>query len=512
LQGFLQSGGALFISGTEIGWHLDAEGVDPWFYNNVLRADYISDDAGTYWVSPASGSIFAGLEPFRFDAAGMYDPDFPDVLTPDSGSIPALVYWGGTGGTAAVQYLDPQNECERLVHFGFPFETIMPQDRPIVMSRIMTFLGACLTLSAAETSIDSPTYGSVHAALPAFAGTAHSEHAFLSSVEVQIQDSSTSEYWNGSVWVTQATWLDAAGLEIWSYPLPASLPDGDYRLRARARTTEGDYDESPAETAFTYDTTPPARTSLIAPTGGATISALPRLSLIWQSAGPDGGSALSYLVDLDGEQYATSSSSYTTTRIAEGPHTWGVQVVDAADNRSDWVTDTFFVSRYHSWLPLTLRGFDEAPPQCADLITNGGFETDAGWLFNPPTGYDTYVTSRSHNGLRSALVGHDTAPYSSVRQQVTLPQGSSAQLRLWLYPISEGSDPDDLHYIWLRDQSWDSHPLELTTSDAREWTPAEYDVSAYLGQTVTIFVGAINDRDGNTASIYVDDIELVVCP
>jgi bacillopeptidase F (M6 metalloprotease family) len=54
--------------------------------------------------------------------------------------------------------------------------------------------------------------------------------------------------------------------------------------------------------------------------------------------------------------------------------------------------------------------------------------------------------------------------------------------------------------------------LELTTSDAREWTPGEFDLSSYLGQTVTVFVGAMNDGDGDTASIYVDDVELEVCP
>jgi hypothetical protein len=510
LQGFVESGGALFVSGTELGWHLDGEGTDPWFYNNVLRADFVRDDAGTYWVSSAPGSIFAGLGLFHFEADGMYKADFPDVLTPINGSSTALVYEGGTGGTAAVQYVNPQNECERLVYFGFPFETVGPEYRPVVMSRIMAFLGACLNPTA-DTSIDSPTYGSAHATLPAFAGTAHSEHVSLSKVEVQIQNSSTGNYWDGSRWVASEAWLEATGLEAWSYPLPASLPDGDYRLRARARTTDGEYDETPAETVFTYDTTPPASTTLITPTGGATISALPELRLIWQSVGPDGGSELSYLVKLDGDQYATFSSFYTTTSIAEGPHTWGVQVVDAADNRSGWVTDDFTVSREHVWLSVVLQAYSGEAPPCSNLIINGGFETDAGWLFNPPEGYDTYVTTRSHSGHRSGLVGHDSAPYSSVRQQIALPEGSSATLRLWLYPISEGNDPDDLHYIWLRDQSQDSHPLELTTSDAREWTPAEYDVSAYLGQTVTIFVGAINDGDSNTASMYVDDVELLVC-
>ncbi|NIR38956.1 MAG: hypothetical protein GWN71_26690, partial [Gammaproteobacteria bacterium] len=78
LADFLEGGGALFLSGTEVGWHLDDQGGDPDFYNQVLRADYAGDDAGTYQVAPASGAIFGGLAPFRFDAPGMYDADYPD--------------------------------------------------------------------------------------------------------------------------------------------------------------------------------------------------------------------------------------------------------------------------------------------------------------------------------------------------------------------------------------------------------------------------------------------------
>ncbi|MFN3763351.1 MAG: hypothetical protein ACK4WK_09155 [Anaerolineae bacterium] len=137
LRAYLEGGGALFISGTEIGWHLDGLGADPDFYRNTLRARYIADDAGTYLVTPTVGSIFAGLPPFRFDAPGMYDPDFPDVISPTAGSVAALEYVGGTGGVAAIQYADG---CSRLVYFAFPFETIDPSARSAVMARVVDFV------------------------------------------------------------------------------------------------------------------------------------------------------------------------------------------------------------------------------------------------------------------------------------------------------------------------------------------------------------------------------------
>jgi len=234
--------------------------------------------------------------------------------------------------------------------------------------------------------------------------------------------------------------------------------------------------------------------------------------LEWAAVAPDGGSALSYQVELDDQAWSAAGSSHAVTQLADGPHTWRVQVQDEAGNASAWSDwGTFSVARHHTWLPLISRNPGGAGP-CSDLVVNGGFEADAAWLFNPESGYETYVTDRFHSGQRSALVGHDAAPYSSVRQGIILPEGSSATLRLWVYPISENNDPDDLHYVWLWDEGGESHPLELTTSDAREWRQGEYDLTPYMGQTVTILVGAINDHDGDTASLYVDDVELLFCP
>jgi hypothetical protein len=507
VRAFLQGDGALFMSGSEIGYHLDYAGADPNFYNTVLHADFAGDDAGTYQVTGVTGSAFDGLS-FSFAAPGMYDAESPDLLHA-YGAQEALKYQGVSLGAAAVQYA---SGCERVVTFGFPFETIWPpSQRTAVMGAVFGFLDECLNPTVTvETSIASPAYGSAHNSLPDFSGSAYAQPALLSHVEVQVQSSASGDYWNGSGWVASATWLYATGAETWSYPLPASMPQGAYHLRARGRATDGSKDDTPAETVFTYDTVAPAPTSLITPTGGVTVTALPNLVLEWATVAPDGGSDISYRVEFDGQAWSAAGSSYTVTQAADGPHTWRVRVQDEAGNASPW-TDwgIFVVSRFHTWLPLVSRGQGGVGP-CSDLVVNGGFETDAGWLFNPESGYETYVTDRFHSGQRSALVGHDAAPYSSVRQQITLPEGSGATLRLWFYPISENNDPDDLHYVWLRDQG--SHPLELATSDAREWRQGEYDLTPFMGQTVTIYVGAVNDGDGDTASLYVDDVELLFCP
>jgi hypothetical protein len=270
----------------------------------------------------------------------------------------------------------------------------------------------------------------------------------------------------------------------------------------------------PAEVVFTYDTTPPAATTLITPTGGVTIAALPGLTLEWQPVGPDGGSPLAYQVALDGQPYTTTESTYTLASIADGPHTWGVQVFDAAGNRSDWVTDTFTVSRFYQRLPIIARNYAAGQAPCSDLLLNGGFESDGGWTLNQLAIYDTAVV---HDGLRSARVGippgePGSALFSSVAQAVTLPSGSNATLYVWTYPIGEGNDLGDYHYIGLRDGSNVYHGLDHWSSDARTWELRIYDLSAYLGQTVTLYIGTRNDGDDDTAAMYVDDVSLVVCP
>jgi len=509
LADFLADGGALFLSGTEIGYHLDDLGADPSFYNTVLRADYVGDDAETYEVAPIPGSIFEGLDPFRFDAPGMYAAEYPDQLAPVDGSLAALTYSSGLGGTAAVQYADG---CERLVYLGFPFETIWPDQRPAVMGRVLDFLGLCLG-PPVDTRIVSPPDGSAFNEVPPFEGTAVvGDGAALDRVEVQVQRASDGSHWTGGGWTGVETWVVATGTEPWSYALPASLQDSGYGLRARAWTTDGYSDTTPAGVVFTYDTVPPASTVLITPTGGITISAAAGVVLVWQPVGPDGGASLAYVVQLDGQPYTTTLSTYAVTDIAEGPHTWGVQVFDAAGNTSDWVMDTFSVSRYRVWLPLVMReGTGER--ECQDVLVNGGFESDVGWMLNQLA---TYNTAQAHSGARSGRAGilpgePGSLVYSSVAQSVVLPAGASATLRLWVHPIGEADDPGDWHYVGLHDQLDAYHALDHWQSDARKWGVRQYDLSSYLGQKVTLYIGTRNDGDDNTAALYVDDVVLEIC-
>lgn len=159
---FLADGGKLFVSGSEIAWDLDNLNNGRLFYNNVLRADYAADDAGTYAAAGVAGSIFDGID-LQFDNGDQtYDVEFPDVITPLGGATAALAYDGGAG-TAAIQYADA-GTGHRLVTVGFPFEAIVGEGtRTAVMSRVLDYFGFATRPSETTSQIldnddGAPTY------------------------------------------------------------------------------------------------------------------------------------------------------------------------------------------------------------------------------------------------------------------------------------------------------------------------------------------------------------------
>ncbi|MBN1478242.1 hypothetical protein JXA47_15915, partial [Candidatus Sumerlaeota bacterium] len=138
---FLAGGGDLFVSGSEIGWDLEAQGNGLPFYQSTLRSDHVADDAGTYSITGGSG-IFSGIGAFTFDNGSLfYDPDFPDTLQGINGSVVCLTYSGGAG--AGLQWPSGTTPgTGRIVMLGFPFETITSASvRAAMMSEVLDFFG-----------------------------------------------------------------------------------------------------------------------------------------------------------------------------------------------------------------------------------------------------------------------------------------------------------------------------------------------------------------------------------
>lgn len=113
LRAFWEAGGALWLSGAEVLWDLDAKGssADKDFAAAVLGATLANDDAGTERVLGVG--LLEGLD-LRFDASDApYPVEWPDVLASER---PVIARYEG-GGTAGVL-------GERVALFGVPFEAM----------------------------------------------------------------------------------------------------------------------------------------------------------------------------------------------------------------------------------------------------------------------------------------------------------------------------------------------------------------------------------------------------
>ena len=127
---YLATGGALLVTGAEVGWDLDWLGsaADRAFFRNTLGATYLADDANTYGLQAGlPGTVSDGVPAATFDdgSGPTYDVDYADVLAPTtSNGVVCLRYANGLG--AAVQTVSPSNGSRVLV-FGLPLDTVLDE-------------------------------------------------------------------------------------------------------------------------------------------------------------------------------------------------------------------------------------------------------------------------------------------------------------------------------------------------------------------------------------------------
>jgi D-alanyl-D-alanine carboxypeptidase len=139
VEAYLDQGGGLLVSGSEIGWDLDYLGTadDQGFFYEALGATYAGDDAGSYTVRPVPGGLLDGVGDLGFYRPGWLDVAYPEQLEPAGSGQALLSYVGGSGGTAAVAQVGPG----RTVVLGFPLEALDDRaSREAVLTRLLTFL------------------------------------------------------------------------------------------------------------------------------------------------------------------------------------------------------------------------------------------------------------------------------------------------------------------------------------------------------------------------------------
>lgn len=141
---YLQQGGKMFISGSEIAWDLDYRGAssDQDFIHNYLKSEYNQDDAGSYIVNGEAGTIFDGLV-LHYDEGthGVYPEDYPDAFTPVNGSSSVLRYDNNLIAATLFEGMVPGGTMDaKIILMGFPFETVYDEfERHDLINRILTY-------------------------------------------------------------------------------------------------------------------------------------------------------------------------------------------------------------------------------------------------------------------------------------------------------------------------------------------------------------------------------------
>jgi hypothetical protein len=158
---YLQNGGALFVSGSEIAWDLDNRGSnsDKNFFWNYLKAEYLADapnnQSNTYYTAEGMvGFAFEGITNIAFDdgSQGTYNVSWPDVINGKNGGINVLKYVGlssiNIAGTIYKGLFPGGITNGGLVYFGFPFEAIYPESKRFqVMNKVLELLSDLTNIS-----------------------------------------------------------------------------------------------------------------------------------------------------------------------------------------------------------------------------------------------------------------------------------------------------------------------------------------------------------------------------
>jgi hypothetical protein len=144
LLAYLETGGKLLVSGSEIGYDFNSTTpTELQRTQDLLKAEYLGDHSGSNRVLGAEDTPFEDLD-FVFGTVSSEDTyieDYPDYVLPIGGARVALTY--DNSRTAGVHYTGPfgsGNPDAELVYLAFTFETIVePEDRAELMKSILEY-------------------------------------------------------------------------------------------------------------------------------------------------------------------------------------------------------------------------------------------------------------------------------------------------------------------------------------------------------------------------------------
>jgi pseudomonalisin len=293
----------------------------------------------------------------------------------------------------------------------------------------------------------------------------------------------------------------------WSFNT-TTVANGSHTLQTKAYDAAGNVGSSATISVTvsnsTGDTTPPT-TSITAPANGATISAT--VSVTASASDNVGVTKVEFY--LDGALKSTSTTSpyswsFNTTTVANGSHTLQSKAYDAAGNIGSSATISVTVSN----------------ASAQQLIGNPGFEngsaSPAPWTVTAGV-IDSSSSEAAHSGTWKAWMdGYGSVHTDSIVQTVTIPSTvTSATLSFWLH-IDTAETTTTTAFDTLQVQIRNSSGTVLATlatysnlNAATGYTQKSFNVLAYKGQTIQVYLVGTEDSSAQT-SFVVDDFALNV--
>lgn len=162
VKNYLEAGGKLFISGSEIAWDLEGAGSgttqDVSFLRNYLKAKYVADNAGVSSAISSDTVYFKNqVMSFGITSSGSpYPEDYPDVIDTVGGSFPIFRY--NIAKIAGISYTGQFGNSVntgQLIYLAFPFETIAAKShRQAFMNGVLNYFGMLTTAMNEEQAED----------------------------------------------------------------------------------------------------------------------------------------------------------------------------------------------------------------------------------------------------------------------------------------------------------------------------------------------------------------------
>ncbi|WP_427172692.1 fibronectin type III domain-containing protein [Arthrobacter sp. 92] len=272
---------------------------------------------------------------------------------------------------------------------------------------------------------------------------------------------------------------------------------------------------SPASSASNTVTPAATATAPAAPTGVTATAGNASATVAWTAPNNGGSAITSYTVTPH-----TGTTNLTPVTITGNPPATSTTITGLTNGTAYTFTVTATNAIGTSPASSASNTVTPAATTAGTSITNGGFESGlTGWSTG---GVKAPVTSTTaHTGTGSALLGlaSGTEPLgdSSLSQTITVPATGTSTLRFWYQPHTNDDTctGTTCQYDWMEAQVRSTTGTTLGSifklcSNSGTWTQITADLTAYKGQTITLWFNV--HLDGTSPAddtwMYLDDATL----